>query len=146
MISWVHKTFDGLALIELHDVLRLRTDVFVVEQTCPYPEVDGRDPEAWHLLGLNDGRIICYARILPPAGSEPPHIGRVVVHQEWRGRGLAKQLMERAILLANEVHGTSTCMVAAQSYLQSFYESLGFVRIGDEYVWDGIPHIDMRRG
>lgn len=145
-ITWELKAFDRLSLLELHGLLRLRTDVFVVEQSCPYAEIDGLDPGALHLLGTADGALVCYARILPPETGDAPHIGRVVVRADMRGRGLARDLMDRAIRACEKAHGTSLSAVAAQTYLQRFYESLGYIRISDEYIWDGIPHIDMRRG
>ncbi|MCB9183475.1 MAG: GNAT family N-acetyltransferase [Flavobacteriales bacterium] len=143
--TWSLKRFDELTVHELHELLRLRTDVFVVEQSCPYAELDGRDPEALHLQGLLNGPLVCYARLLPPTGDEPPHIGRVVVRADHRHRGIATALMQEALRASSTVHGTSRCALAAQSYLQGFYESLGFRRVSEEYVWDGIPHIDMRR-
>lgn len=145
-ITWELKAFGQLSVHELHEVFRLRTDVFVVEQACPYAEIDGADPLALHLMGWADGSLICYARLLPPDKDDAPHIGRVVVRSDMRGKGLARELMERAIRACQAAHATAACAVAAQTYLQRFYESMGFTRISEEYIWDGIPHIDMRRG
>jgi ElaA protein len=131
---------------ELHDLLALRARVFVVEQACIYLDVDGRDPIAHHVLGFEDDVLVAYARVLP-AGTrfDVPAIGRVVVAPEVRGRGLARALMHEAIEAARALHGEVPLALAAQAHLEGFYASLGFVREGDAYDEDGIPHVDMRR-
>lgn len=139
------KRFDDLTLAELHDLLQLRTDVFVVEQQCAYAEIDGMDPIAIHLLGHHQGLILAYARILPPGSDGVPHIGRVVVRKEYRGKGLASTLMHYAIKEAESAFGTKSCALAAQAHLEPYYGRFGFVRVGAEYLWDGIPHVDMHR-
>jgi ElaA protein len=143
-ITWVVKPFEELTLRELHDLLRLRVDVFVVEQTCAYAEIDGQDPFAVHVLGV-DGSGACraYARVLPKQSDGLPHIGRVVVHPEYRGRKLAKALMIEALRQLERAYGNRRNAIAAQTYLVPFYASLGYVPTSEEYVWDGIPHMDM---
>ena len=144
--SWTVRAFDELRLHDLYDVLRLRTDVFVVEQQCAYAEVDGMDIDAYHVLGRNaDGTLIAYARILPPGGDGMPHIGRVVVHADHRGCGHAHALMQRCILAAGELHGAVGTALSAQAHLHDWYASLGYVAISDTYPLDGIPHVDMVR-
>lgn len=139
------KRFEELSVAEFHDLLRLRTDVFVVEQQCAYAEVDGLDTSAIHLLGYHQGSLIAYARILPPGRDGIPHIGRVVVRKEDRGKGIASALMHRALAEVESAFGASRCALASQSHLEAFYSLFGFVRVGADYVWDGIPHVDMLR-
>jgi ElaA protein len=144
-IRWQAKPFQALTLIELHDVLRLREDIFVVEQRCVYHEIDGRDPNCLHLLGHDAGLLVAVARIVPPGDDGLPHIGRVAVRAEHRGRGLAQELMDLALRTLLAERGSRRAALAAQAHLQRFYAEYGFEAIGEEYLWDGIPHVDMRR-
>ncbi len=144
-IGWSVKAFDAMTLQELHDVFKLRVDVFVVEQKCVYQEIDGRDPEAHHVLGHDaTGRLVAYARILPPHGQEPSHIGRVVVHPEKRGQQLGRHLMRTALNELEKIYGSRRSALSAQAYLVKFYGTFGYVPVSDPYDWDGIPHVDMR--
>ncbi|WBB82359.1 GNAT family N-acetyltransferase [Micromonospora sp. WMMD882] len=125
-----------------HDLLKLRIDVFVVEQRCPYPELDGRDvePGTRHLWLTEDGAVLAYLRILAdPGGVE--RIGRVVVAPTARRGGHAGRLMHEALAVV----GRRPCVLEAQSYLVDFYARHGFTASGPEYVEDGIPHTPMRR-
>jgi ElaA protein len=143
-ITWTAIEFDRLSVHELHALLKLRTDVFVVEQQCPYPELDGRDPEALHMLGrTSNGALAAYARILPPDEHGMPHIGRVVVDPAHRGKQLGRAVMEACLRELERIHGARRSAVSAQQHLQRFYASLGYVAVSAPYVWDGIPHIDM---
>lgn len=145
-INWNSKPFDALSLMEFHELLKLRVDVFVVEQNCPYPELDGQDPSAIHIVGRDaDGAMVAVARILPPAPDDVPHIGRIAVRQDLRGQGIAKELMNIALEEVAKRYGTRRSALAAQSHLEQFYASLGYVRQGPDYPWDGIPHVDMLR-
>ena len=145
-ILWRTKEFHELSLREFHDLLKLRIDVFVVEQTCPYAELDGKDLEAVHLFGLDhEDRMVAVARILPPDEDGRPHLGRIAVDHEHRGRGLAKELMELSLSTIAERYGSRRSALAAQSHLETFYASFGFERKGPDYPWDGIPHVDMVR-
>lgn len=145
-LYWRVQRFEALSLQGLHDLLRLRVDVFIVEQRCLYPEIDGQDPAALHVTGHDaDGRLVAYARILPPHAGGAPHIGRVVVHPEARGRALGREVMRQALLALEQVYGSTRSALAAQAHLQAFYESLGYRRTGEVYEWDGIPHVDMER-
>jgi ElaA protein len=140
------KPFEQLSVHELHDLLRLRTDIFVVEQACAYAEIDGRDPQCLHILGsTGQGDLVAYARIIPPHGDEPPHIGRVVVRADQRGQGHAHELMRFTLEQMEARHGSGRAALAAQSHLEKFYSEFGFVRCSEEYPWDGIPHVDMER-
>ncbi|MEH1013071.1 GNAT family N-acetyltransferase [Micromonospora sp. CPCC 206060] len=134
--------FSDLAVRTLHDLLRLRIDVFVVEQECAYPELDGRDvePDTRHLWLEHDGLPVAYLRILTdPDGVA--RIGRVVVAPAARGAGHAGRLLAEALALV----GHRRCVLNAQSHLVDFYARYGFVVDGEEYLEDGIPHRPMRR-
>lgn len=143
-MNWEIKAFDQLSLQELYSILTLRTDVFVVEQNCAYPEVDGKDPDCLHLLGTEDGQLVAYLRILPADLSYPePSIGRVVVKKSHRGKGLARPLMRGAIGWILKVWQEESIKIGAQAHLQDFYQSLGFEPVSEVYLEDGIPHLDM---
>ena len=143
-LQWSVFDFSELDAQLFHDIVKLRIDVFVVEQNCPYPEVDGEDPDALHVVGRQaDGALVAYARILPPSTDGIPHVGRVVVHKEHRGTGLGKRVMQEAFEVLRERYGSTRSAIAAQTHLQQFYMDLGYVRTGADYLWDGIPHVDM---
>lgn len=145
-MDWKTRPFGELNAHDVHDMMRLRVDVFVVEQQCAYAEIDGRDPDALHILGrTEEGKLAAYARILPPDEQGLPHIGRVIVHAEHRGHGLARTLMTIALEALQRGYGTRRSELAAQAHLERFYGGFGFVRQGPDYPWDGIPHVDMRR-
>ncbi|HEX5543117.1 MAG TPA: GNAT family N-acetyltransferase [Micromonospora sp.] len=134
-------SFTDLAPRTLYDLLRLRVDVFVVEQECPYPELDGRDtePGTLHLWLELHGTPIAYLRLLDDG--EVQRIGRVAVAKQARGRGFAARLVAQALTIT----GQHPCVLDAQTYLVSFYAGFGFHTTGPEYVEDGIPHLPMRR-
>ena len=133
--------FADLDTATLYRLLKLRVDVFVVEQECAYPELDGRDTEAGtlHLWAERDGEIAGYLRILDDG--EEARIGRVLTAKSARGSGVAGQLMAYAL---TEI-GNRPSVLDAQSYLVVFYERHGYVQSGPSYVEDGIPHTPMRR-
>jgi ElaA protein len=145
-ILWETKAFDELTLLELHDLLRVRLDIFVVEQNCPYSEIDGMDPLCTHVIGKTEaGELIATARIAP-AGTiyGECSIGRVVVKEEFRQFKIGKELMDISISYCQNTMEVKTVKIAAQLYLKKFYSSLGFEQISEVYPWDGIDHIDMR--
>lgn len=145
-MNWTIRTLDELSARELHELIRLRVDVFVVEQNCPYAELDGLDLNAHHVLGHDEeGRLMACARILPPEHGGLPHIGRVVVHPDVRGKGLAHELMTTALDALHRIHGSRRSELAAQAHLEAFYSAHGYERTGADYDLDGIPHVDMRR-
>ena len=146
MIRWVWKPFSELTPEELYAVLRLRSEVFVVEQGCVYLDLDGVDPVCDHLLGLDDEGLAASVRVVPPDVSYPgePSIGRVVTAPRVRGQGLGRPLMEEAVRHVSK-RWPGPIKIGAQSYLRSYYESLGFSVCGPEYDEDGIPHFPMRR-
>ena len=143
-MNFTLKTFNQLTNTELYSILQERTNVFVVEQNCPYPEVDGKDAQSYHLYKAENGEIIAYLRILPPGVSYAElSIGRVLVKKEYRGRKLAHELMERALQFIEAELNEITVKIQAQDYLRNFYSSFGFEAISEVYLDDGIPHVDM---
>ena len=146
MITWAIKEFDELTLDELYAILQLRNEVFIVEQNCVYKDPDGKDQSAWHLMAIEDDKLVAYTRILPPGVVyTDPAIGRVVTSPSKRGSGMGKELMKRSIEACEKLFGKISISLSAQVYLQNFYEALGFIVIGEEYLDDGIPHIEMMR-
>jgi ElaA protein len=144
-IVWKFKPFQELSPIELYEVIKLRLEIFVVEQNCPYQDADGKDLKAYHLMGYsNDGVLVAYCRILPAGISYAEvSIGRVVTSSLVRRSGAGKQLMLEALKCIEEKFGNSSVRISAQSYLLKFYESFGFKTIGKEYLEDNIPHMEM---
>jgi len=138
------RRMEAFSAVELYALLRLRVDVFVVEQACAYPELDGKDEEALHLRLLVDDETAAYARLWRPQGA-PPRIGRVLVAPAFRGKGLGETLMREAIRICEAQFTDTPIALSAQSHLKRFYTSLGFSPTSEEYVEDGIPHIDMLR-
>ena len=151
-IEWQLKTFNQLTAQEMHDLLRLRQDIFVVEQNCVYADIDGTDHEWLHLLGtVTQGgdecasRLVAYARLRFTTASNEPiaRIGRVAVAREARGQALGRALMEQAMAAVHAQLPSRTIVLGAQVYLLEFYQSLGFKNVGAAYMEDGIPHQDM---
>ncbi len=139
------RPFAELTAGELHDILALRCAVFVVEQSCPFQEIDGRDPEALHLTLREAALLAGYARLFAPDAAGRARIGRVVTSPARRGAGLGRQVMAAAIGEIGRRFGAVPIELAAQSHLRAFYEGFGFAAIAPEYLEDGIPHLDMRR-
>ncbi|OWR27721.1 GNAT family N-acetyltransferase [Saccharibacillus sp. O23] len=143
-MQWHLKSFEQLTGDEVYRILRARVDVFVLEQACLYPEVDGKDPRCMHLFAEKDGEIAAYCRLLPPGVAyEQASIGRVLVGSGYRGQGLAQELMRRATAFLAEEFGEHAVKIQAQHYLEKFYGTFGFRPISDVYPEDGIPHVDM---
>jgi ElaA protein len=146
MINWTIKKFNELTLEELYSILQLRNEVFIVEQNCVYNDPDGKDQSAWHLMAVENNKLVAYTRIFPPGVSySDPAISRVVTSSSKRRSGLGRELMKLSIEACEKLFGKISITLSAQVYLKNFYESLGFTAIGDEYLDDGIPHIDMKR-
>lgn len=145
MTSFQIKKFEDLTNAELYSIIQLREKVFVVEQECVYLDADGKDEKSWHLLFYNDETICAYLRILPANISfKTPSIGRVVVDENYRNKGYGVEIMKIAIDFLNKKFNAGIT-IGAQVYLNKFYQDLGFKNIGEEYLEDGIPHIDMFR-
>lgn len=143
-MEWIEKTYDQLTKDDLYLILKERVDIFVVEQECPYPEIDGYDKESLHLYLQEGDKIIAYARLLPKHTKyEEASIGRVIVKQECRGKGYARELMNRSIEIMVNKWKESKIKLQGQEYLRHFYGSFGFEEISDVYLDDGIPHVDM---
>lgn len=145
-LRWRLKAFDELSRRELYALLEARVAVFVVEQECPYQEIDGLDGDALHLAAWTpDEAVAAYARILP-AGTrfEEPSIGRVLTTASYRRVGLGQSLMRRAIEEVETRFPESGIRISAQCYLRRFYTGLGFSVASEPYDEDGIPHVDMR--
>lgn len=138
------KTFEELALHELYELLRLRSQVFVVEQDCVYQDIDGKDEKALHVLGYEDYKIVAYTRIFPPGiyFSEAA-IGRVVVRESNRKNKYGHEILKASVKAIEDHLNTKNIKLSAQTYLTKFYESHGFEQVGEGYLEDGIPHIAM---
>ncbi|TAI47578.1 GNAT family N-acetyltransferase [Flagellimonas allohymeniacidonis] len=138
------KTFAELSRDELYELLRLRCEVFVVEQNCPYQDLDNKDQKALHVLGRDKNALVAYTRIFGPGDyAENTSIGRVVVAPHGRKHGYGKKIMEASLNEAQKRFPKCPVELSAQTYLIKFYNDLGFSAIGEEYLEDGIPHIRM---
>ncbi|WP_092740605.1 GNAT family N-acetyltransferase [Hymenobacter psychrophilus] len=146
-LIWTLKPFADLTTTELYAQLQLRSEVFVVEQTCPFQDIDGLDQAAWHLLGhASNGELAAYARLFGPGIAFPEaSIGRVVSSPRHRRTGLGRELMREAIAGIARQFSPQPIQIGAQLYLQAFYESFGFRQVGEGYLEDDIPHIHMVR-
>lgn len=147
-MRWRHARYDELTVDELYRILALRQEVFVVEQACPYQDVDGRDRDATHLWTDDDAgaHTLAYARLFAPGVRYPEAcIGRVVSAPSTRRTGLGRALMAEAIARLHAAHGPVAIRISAQRYLERFYGELGFVTTSPEYLEDGIPHVEMVR-
>ncbi|MET1014276.1 MAG: GNAT family N-acetyltransferase [Paenisporosarcina sp.] len=141
---WKQQAFNELSIQELYSYLQLRVNVFIVEQNCPYPELDGYDDKSYHLGFIEQNKPLAYARILPSGVKyQRVSIGRVIVKKEERGKGLAKELMNECLQFIEKKWPNQEIQLQAQSHLRNFYGSFGFQDISEEYIEDGIPHIDM---
>lgn len=142
--TWTCKFFDQLTPRELYAIMRLRNEVFVVEQDCVYQDADNKDLYAWHFMGWHQQDLIAYTRLLPQGISyEQASIGRVINAPGVRGQGIGRELMQRSIQKLYELFGTQPIRIGAQLYLKNFYESFGFQSTGPVYLEDNIEHIEM---
>jgi len=145
-MRWVLKKFQELSVDELYELLRLRAEVFVVEQTCAFQDLDNKDQPSYHLLGYLQDELVAYTRLVPPGLSyQAASIGRVVTSPAHRKKGLGKALMRESIARCEQLYNTPKLVIGAQCYLQAFYESFGFTPSGQIYLEDGIEHIEMTR-
>ncbi len=146
MIKWVLKKFDELTPLELYSILRLRNEVFVVEQNCVFQDADNKDPASYHLMGWKNEKLIAYSRIIPAGiAYDLPSIGRVVTSPEARRNGTGKELMKESIEAIKKLFGNVSIKLGAQLYLKNFYESFQFIQSSRVYLEDGIEHIEMVR-
>lgn len=145
-MEWILKPFQDLTVFQLYALLRLRSEVFIVEQNCVYQDLDNKDEAAFHLMGFENNELLAYTRLLPPGISYPyASIGRVVTSPKNRRKGTGKFLMEKSITETIRLFGNQPIKISAQLYLKKFYTSLGFVQASDTYLEDGIEHIEMIR-
>ena len=147
-MHWLCLKFSELSTMQLYQLLKLRVDVFVVEQNCPYPELDDKDhhPDVYHLLGYDyeSDQLAACARLIPPGISFPQvSIGRIATAKAKRQEGLGKQLLNKAIQQCEQHWSKQDIQIGAQVYLINFYQSFGFKRNSEDYLEDGIPHLDM---
>jgi ElaA protein len=146
MIEFKIKLFIELSITELYEILQLRSEVFVVEQNCVYQDIDGKDQKAIHVLGYYEGVLAAYSRLFKPNDYFPDSsIGRVIVKASHRDKKLGHGLIETSIEVIKDLFHETNITISAQLYLQKFYESHGFITVGDGYLEDDIPHIEMRK-
>lgn len=147
-ITWYHKHFKNLTTTELYQILQLRNEVFIVEQNCPFQDLDDKDFKCYHLMGFDteSQKVMAYTRIIPAGVSyEEASLGRVVTSPIARGGGIGKQLMKNSIELLEELYGGVSIKIGAQLYLKKYYESFDFEQIEEVYLEDDIEHILMIR-
>ncbi len=143
-IQWQLKSFEELTAHQLYQLLRLRSEVFVVEQQCIFLDMDNKDQQCYHLLGWKGELLAASTRLVPPGIScTEMSIGRVVSSPLVRGTGIGRELMEVSVKACYELWGNAPIRIGAQCYLEKFYQSLGFEPEGEIYLEDGIPHIEM---
>jgi ElaA protein len=146
MIQFKIKPFKELSTTELYEILQLRSEVFVVEQNCVYQDIDGKDEKAIHVLGYYEGVLATYSRLFKPNDYfADSSIGRVIVKETHRDKKLGHDLMRASIAAIKELFDETNITISAQLYLLKFYESHGFVTVGESYLEDDIPHIEMRK-
>ncbi|WP_348811948.1 GNAT family N-acetyltransferase [Flavobacterium maritimum] len=145
-LEWKIKAFEALSVYELYDILKLRSEIFVVEQNCVYLDLDGKDKIALHLFGEYEGKIVAHARLFKAGISfDNASIGRVTVDANYRDKKWGHDLMREAIAGILHHFGERKITIGAQLYLKKFYESHGFVQTSEMYLEDDIPHIEMTR-
>ena len=143
-ISIYFRSYDELTKCELFDIFFLRQEVFIVEQNCVYQDIDQKDHYSYHLLAYDNEILVAYLRIVQPGISyKEPSIGRVITKMSYRRRGLSNNLINSAIQKVRDVYNHSNIRISAQEYLIPFYTSLNFVPVGEVYLEDDIPHIEM---
>ena len=138
------KEFIELTTEELYEILKLRAEVFVVEQNCPYQDLDDKDQSSYHLFVEDNGQIIAVLRILPEnVAYKEMAIGRLIVKKSYRGKGISRKMMVRAMEFITEDLGKEKIRLSGQAYLSDFYQSLGFEKVSEMYLEDGIEHFEF---
>lgn len=146
MVEFSVKTFDEITAVEMYQMLLLRSEVFVVEQDCVYQDIDNKDQKAFHVFGFKNQELIAYSRIFDSGDYfDLPSIGRIVVKEEERQFKYGYELVDQSIQYILKNFTEKSILISAQTYLLKFYNSLGFIQQGEEYLEDGIPHIKMLR-
>ncbi len=140
------KSFNEFTTEELYEVLRLRSEIFVVEQNCVYQDIDLKDQKAIHVLGYFQNELVAYTRIFKPGDYfQQASIGRVLVKESYRSRKWGYDIMEASIKAIEQDFLATTIKISAQQYLEKFYNNMGFLTVGEPYLEDGIPHVAMIR-
>jgi len=144
-IKFECKSFEELSNTQLYEILQLRQEVFIVEQNCPYLDCDGKDFNAFHIYAYKNNELIAYTRLLPKGVSYEDNcsIGRVLTNETYRNSGLGKKIMLYSIEKVKEVYPKINIKISSQVYILKFYQNLGFVKTGTEYLEDDIPHHAM---
>ncbi len=143
-IQWICKHFNDLLVTELYAIIRLRNEVFVVEQNCVFQDADNKDQQCFHLMGFINNELVAYTRLLDKGiAYNYASIGRVVTNPNYRNIGAGKLLMQQSIEQCYTLFGQQSIKIGAQLYLKKFYESFGFEQSSDVYDEDGIDHIEM---
>ena len=143
-LDWHFAPFGKLTPRQIHDMYRLRVDVFIVEQNCVFQDVDGVDPKCFHLLGYEGDNLVAYCRLLPAGLKFPdPSIGRVITARTVRRSGMGRVLMAEAMKHADRMWPNKQLRIGAQAHLERFYNEFGFTKVGKPYDEDGILHIEM---
>lgn len=138
------KKFEELSVEQLYEILRIRSEVFVVEQKCIYQDLDLKDKKSYHIFKEENGEIISYIRVIPKGISyDQMSIGRVLVREEYRGKGLAREILLEGINFIKNTLKENEIKISAQSYLIDFYKSIGFIQKSQPYLEDNIPHVKM---
>ena len=146
MMEWRFAPFAELTPREVHDLFQARAAAFVVEQHCVFQDIDGLDPQCWHLLGYAPDALVAYCRLLPPGTKfAEPSIGRVVTTSAVRGTGQGRILMREALARAEKLWPGRAIRIAAQQHLQKFYGEYGFATVSEPYDDDGVLHVEMLR-
>ena len=142
--QWLIQSFEEMSNLQLHDIWKLRQSVFIVEQNCPYMDIDGMDPMCHHIQGYTEDNLFCYARLIPPT-NHIAKIGRVIVSPQYRHLGLGTQLMQQGERWMRHNWSMKQIQLDAQSHLLTFYENLGYCSTGTEFLEDNIPHTRMKK-
>lgn len=144
-VNWSAQHFVDLNLRSFHDLLQLRINVFVVEQTCPYPELDGKDTKSFHIVGKDgDGHTLATCRVIPAGISyKEVSFGRFAVDKDFRDKDLGHKMMQYTLEFIENEMGKVPIRISAQTYLENFYGKYGFNMVGEPYLEDDIPHIEM---
>ncbi len=141
-LNWSFLTFSQLSNTLLYKILKLRAEVFIIEQQSLYLDIDEKDEKAIHLICTQNDELVAYSRIFAN-DNNALSIGRLVINPSYRKKGIGNQIMRKSMEYIWDKFSNGTIEISAQSYLQKFYQNLGFKTISKEYIWDGVPHIDM---
>lgn len=143
-MEWKIKKYEDLTIDELYNILKVRNEVFVVEQNCPYQDCDEKDKRSYHLFLEDNGEIIAYSRIIEKGVSyDEVSIGRFLVQKKHRRMGFAREMLSKAIKFVEESLNENAIRISGQVYIKEFYKSFGFKEVSDVYLEDNIPHVEM---